>query len=55
MLNCDPYNILNRDPSINHLIEVKLNVKNSILFNDQTKRTVLLLLTVLDSMLFLNS
>ena len=41
MLNSGPYNILNKDPSTNHLIEVKYNVKNSVLFNDQTKRVVI--------------
>ena len=41
MLNSGPYTILNKDPSTNHLIEVKRNVKNSVLLNDQTKRMVI--------------
>ena len=40
MLNSGPYNILNKDPSTNHLIEVK-HIKNSVLLNDQTKRIVI--------------
>ena len=42
MLNSGPYIILNKDPSPKYLIEVKLNVKNSVVLNDQTKRMVIL-------------
>ena len=37
MLNSGPYTILNKDPSTNHFIEVKRNVKKSVLLSDQTK------------------
>ena len=40
MLNSGSYIILNKDPSTNHLTEVKRNVKASVL-SDQTKRTVI--------------
>ena len=40
MLNSDLYTILNKDPSTNHLIVVKLHVKNSVL-SDQTKCMVI--------------
>ena len=41
MVNFDPYTILNKDPSTSHLIEVIRNLKNSVLFSDQTKLMVI--------------
>ena len=41
MLNSGPYAILNKDPSTNYLIEVKRNVKASVLLSDQTKHIVI--------------
>ena len=41
MRNSGPYIILNKDPSTNHLIEVKRHVKNSVLLSDQTKCMVI--------------
>ena len=36
MLNSDLYTILNKDPSTNHLIDVKRDSVNSVLLCDQT-------------------
>ena len=41
MLNLGPYTILNKDLSTYHLMEVKRNVKASVLLSDQTKRMVI--------------
>ena len=41
MLNSGPYIILNKNPSINHLMEVKRNIKFSVLLSNQTKRIVI--------------
>ena len=37
MLNSDPHITLNKDPFTNHLIKVKCNIKNFVLFSDHTK------------------
>ena len=41
MLNSANYTILNKDPSTNHVIEVKRHVYNYVLLSDQTKRMVI--------------
>ena len=41
MLNSDSYTILKKDPSTDHFKAVKINVKISVLFRDQTKRMVI--------------
>ena len=41
MRNSGLYTILNKDPSAEHLKEVKRNVKKSVLLSDQTKRIII--------------
>ena len=41
IINSGPYTIFNDDPSTFHLIEIKRNIKNSVLLSHQTKRMVI--------------